>query len=292
MKPAKPHKIGNDPIDLRGYFGQEYLGELYEKINRPVMLGSKFGIHLRVLNNWMNVLDERKTESRQKYSFVQYAFFKIVEQLRELEVSLPFIKAFKEHLLQPQKIKGVFSKVEHTSLILENSNLSHKEKERLLNLLHSQEVKKEIDASNFSWLHLFIMYWVLLRKPVNIAIFKDGTFKHHTENFKINQESFIVISISGIMRKFLLSDLANDLVPQLEILNRAENKIFDILKRGSYESMVVFYVGYSTTSTLIKKKEIKEEIVNRLLNNQIEKFEIKTKKGETIVLDNKPSILL
>jgi hypothetical protein len=289
MKQGKPHKAVSEPLDLETFFGQEYLGELYERVSRPVLLASQFGIHLRVLNGWMNKMDEQKKRLRQRYSFIDFTFFKIVEQLRELEVSLPMIKKLKANILAPQKITNVFSKFEHTGNILQNSNLSGEEKARLMRLLFYQEEQKEIDQENFTWLHLFVMLWIFHRGAVSIVIFKDGSCLLENEEsiMKIGNRNYISISISEIMREFLLSDQSNKVLSELAFLSHAENKIFEVLENGNYQRITVFYLGNSSTSTLEKDKTNKEKIVEKMTQRPLSKFEIRNKKGETIVLDNK-----
>lgn len=288
------------PLDLGIYFKESTLGNIplvYEKIERQILTAPKLEIHPRVFHSWVNAVYEKKKRYHVKYSFVDYVFFKIMEQLKEFDTPNLIIKNLKENLLSPINYTGVLLESEFTKKKLEQSNLQNEEKLRLIELLKEREKEKNIQLTNLNWLHLIITQFITNRSLETISVFKDGSFIYKAfdeqNRERLMYETFITVSISGIMKLFLISELANSLVPELHLLNRHENEIFEHINKNDFVNVSIYDTNKKIKPLVIEKgKQFKENLINAIINNTYSEVIFKNRKGEVIKIENKVRIVL
>lgn len=303
IKIATPENL---PFTLDEYFGQEVLQkavELYEQIQRPLIGGVQTGMNLRNLNNWVNMLDKKTVDSRKKYSFSEYIWYKVVEQLREAGLNLGTIATFKANLLEPIKVKGVLSKMQQAKSYIHDLKLPKEQKEQLLQFILTPQTKEISDTITFTLLDIIIMESILKKLPLSIAVFTNGDYiildksKEHLyseeENNRLLFDTHIRLSVSKIIKEFLSSDLSGFVVPELGLLSYAENKLYEVIHSGEYETIVIHFKDKKMKSMELKKSEdIKKRIVDILDKGEFGEIVVKKHKGIVTKIENTIKIAL
>ncbi len=295
--------LENTAINLNDFFGQSTLdkaGELYEQLERPILNGKQTGIESRNLTHWVNVLNDNPTKVwGKKFTFVDFIWIKIVEQLRGVNVGFELIKNFKSYLFEPIKVKGLLTSMQQAkNYIVEN--LPKDQQQKLLELLSTPETKTEV---NFTMLHIIIIDSILNKLPLSVAIFSDGSYqivdksKEHLyskdEQNKLLFDTYITVSISSILKTFLRSELSGFVVPKLGLLSYAENKLFEVVHSGDYESILINFKDKKIKTLELKKSEdIKQRIIDILDKGAYGEIVVKKHKGVVTKIENTIRITL
>ena len=299
-KDIQPNLEAQFNYDLTSFFGTEILekaGELYDQIETPIIKGVQLGIPLRNLNHLVYMLGENPENlSRKKYSFVEFIWIKIVEQLRATGVNFSTIASFKSKFLEPIKLIGILSKTEQVLNFIEDLKLPKSEKEQLIKFMASPEYKNTGEV-NFTLLHIMVIESLIKKTPLSIALFSDATFliidksKEHfyteDEKEKLLFETHVVVSISAILKKFFLSRLATFVVPEIKLLSYGENKLFEVIRTGEYDSIIIHFKDKKANSLeLIKSEDTHQKIYDILNKGQYGEILIKKHKGIVTKIEN------
>lgn len=280
----------------------EKAAELYKELQRPIMSGADLGITLPVLGHWVKQLDE-KTIPRRKYSLTDYVWYKLVEQLRNAGLSFTAIRNLKEQLLSEVELKGIITKLQQAKEYIDSLKLSNEQKKHLEKLIGSSDSKITTDQTSFSIIHIMIMESVLTKLPLNVAVFLDGTFtvldksKEHLysteEKERLLYETYISVSISAILKKFLYTDVSGFVIPQIGLFSYAENKLFEVVHSGDYEQIIISFKDKKTKSLELKKSEdVKKHIVDILQSENFGSIIVKKHNGIITKIENTIKVTL
>lgn len=298
--------LTNMPLDLYRYFDLatiEKTVQLFEKLERPIMGGVFTGIDLRNLNHWVKVLNENPNKVwGKKFTFVEFIWIKIVEQLRDMNVGFDFIRSFKAELFKPIKVTGVLTSIQHAKNYIDNLDLDKEAKKALLQFINASDTKT-INEITLTVLHLSIVDCILNKWPVSFAIFKNGSYqmlyesKSHLytaiEKEKLLHDNYIAISVSTILKDFFLSDLSNLVVPKLELLSYAENKFYEVMSSGDYVNVIVTFKDKKRKPMkLVKNLVLKERLIEILDEKEYEVITIKKAKGVIAKIENTLKVTL
>jgi len=280
-------------FSLKDYFGKdvfEKAAELYEYVNRPMFKRKETGVSHRNLNWWASedVLGMAAKEYS-KFSFVELVWVKIIEQLRTFGVPLPLIAIYKKHLFETIKIDGLPSKRELLKKYLADLDIPAGEKNKLLETIKPEHNKKDSDTG-VSYLQLLIMSAILKRKPLGIAFFYEGFYliidKQAEASYTdrkadlLNNGHYVRVSLSKILSGFLTSDLAFQYVPELRLLTLAENKLYEAIKTGEYESITVNFKERKIKALELKKSvSVQKRIIDVLNENKFSEIVVKKHNG-------------
>lgn len=310
MKKARNIKVESPeslPVTLNEFFGQETIekvSELYEKLQSPFIAGVELGVELRSLNHWANYFNlNPENIPRKKYSFIDFVFLKMVGELRSVHVGLNLIASLKDNLFAPIQIKGLLSKLQQATTYIEGLKLTKEQKEQLLHLISTPEYKNISEKVSFTLLHFIIVESIVKKLPLSIAVFTDASFivldkskeKFYTETDKTKLlfEAHVVVSISALLKKFLLSDLSNFVVPEIGLLSDKENQLFAFIKSGDYESITIHFKDKKMKALELKKNEnIKERLIDILDKGAYGEITVKKHKGEIVKIENRTKIIL
>lgn len=306
MKKGGNIKDGNEqPINISEFFGQDSLekaSELFKELQMPLLGGKDLDIEVRLLGNWANILyPEKEMNRRNKYSFADFVFLKIVEQLRNAGVGFPVLTTLKSTLLGKIKLKGVITKIQQAKNYIEDLKISKEQKDELRKILTAPDAVN--DETTFTMLHIIIMECLLKKLPLSLAIFLDGSFiildksKEHLyskdEKEKLLFETHIVVSVSGILKKFLRSDLSGFVIPKIGLLSYSENKLFEVVHSGEYDSILIHFKDKKIKSLELKKSEdIKQRIIDILDKDEFGEIVVKKHKGVVTKIENTIKITL
>lgn len=279
-------------ISLNEFWGKDTLqktNELLEYINTPIFKRNQTEIAHRFLNWWTseNVIS-KNIEMSGRFTFTEYVWIKTVEQLRGFNLPLPFLATLKSKLFEPIKLKGFVNKTEQAKQFIYDLEISEAEKKKLIDLLANEN--KTLPDTDISVFHLIIMESIIKRKPISLAVFLnaeylilDKTKEHlYTENDLrlLEKGTYINVSVSNILSEFLRSDLAFSSMQKLQLLSYPENKLYECIHTGEYESITINFKDKKIKGLELKKAvDTKQKIVNILSEGEYAEITIKKHKG-------------
>lgn len=289
-----PTRKSNEPeFSLTGFFGKDVFesgAELFDYLNKPVFKYKETGVSHRNLNWWVTekVLEKPKGEIN-RFTFTEFVWIKIVEQMRLFSVPLPYLAGLKEKLFATVQLRGLPTHKEQTKDYIEKLNLKPEEKQKLLTLLRSETSLLKHDTG-INKLQLLIVDSILNRKPLGFAFFSDGYYivtdksKENLYNPSdlalLNTGLYINVSVSKILSEFLRTDLAFEVVPKINLLTYPENKLYEVIKTGEYESIVIHFKDRKIKALELRKNaNVQKKIVDILSEGNFAEIIVKKHKG-------------
>lgn len=279
-------------LSLNDYFGKETIEktvELYEYINLPIFKRNHTGITHRFLNWWTkeNVIDKNIQEAG-RFTFTEFIWIKAVEQLRLFNLPLPFIATVKAKLFEPIKLKGFVSKTEQAKQFISDLGISETEKKKLIDLVLKEH--KEDTDTGINLFQLIILESILKRKPLSLAIFPNCEFliidntKEHLYSMSdlelLNNANYIKLSISNLLSEFLKSDLAFSYMSKIHLLTYPENKLFEVIHTGEYDTISIQFKDKKIKSLELKKAvDTKQKITDLLSKGEFAEITVRKNKG-------------
>jgi hypothetical protein len=279
-------------ISLNEFFGKETLEktvELLDYINLPLFKRNQTGISHRFLNWWTseNVLDKNIQEAG-RFTFTEYIWIKVVEQLRTFNLPLPFIATLKTKLFEPIKLKGFISKTEQVKNYIHELGISETEKKKLIDFVVNEN--KSVADTGVSLFQLIILESILKRKSISVAVFQNCEFlildktkeSLYTENDLnlLETGTYIKVSVSKLLSEFLRSDLAFSVMAKIQLLTYPENKLYECIHTGDYESIQIHFKDKKIKSLDLKKAvDTKQKIINILSEGEFAEITIRKNKG-------------
>lgn len=281
-------------ISLNDFFGKDTLdktAELLEYINLPVFKRNQTEISHRFLNWWTaeNVI-EKNIQEAGRFTFTELIWIKAVEQLRGFNVPLPFLAILKNKLFEPIKLKGFISKTEKAKQFIDELGISATEKKKLIELVVNEN-KDKLDTG-LNLFQLIILESITKRKPLSIAIFQNAEYiiidkdksKAHlytaNELDLLQNGTYISVSISKILSEFLQSDLAFKTMEKIQLLTKHENKLYECINTGEYDTITIHFKDKKAKDLELKKAiDTKKKIVNILSEGEFAEITIKKQKG-------------
>ena len=272
-------KRADEKFSLHEFFGKDVFeksAELFEYVNRPMFKRKDAGVTYRNLFWWADegILDIGAKEYG-KFTFVELVWVKIVEQLRTFNVPLPLIAIYKKNLFETIKITGLPDKKEKLKSYLDNLDIAAEDKSRLLETVETKANKKSTDTG-VTVLQLLIISCILKRKFLAIAFFADGfslivdreaeRLYTQANRERLENGHYVRVSVSKILAEYLKSELAFKTVPELRLLTLAENKLYEAIKTGEYDSIVIHFKDKKIKSLELKKSAGVQRKIIDLLN--------------------------
>lgn len=310
MKSSKLNKTKEvvNPKELfASFIGEktiEKAGELAGLLAQPVIKSSDTGISLRNLHHWVSTLainENREASGWRKFTFSEFVWLKMIEQLREAGLSIPVIVDLKKDLFEPFTLEFVSSK--EAQYLINKSDLAKEEKEKLLHLFSTPDFQQELKNTKVYLLDLMIVQSIIRREPLGLAVFLDGSFLPLEINYltkydeadiqKLFNSTYVHVSISGIIKDFLLSEVSDFLLPKIGIKNLEENKLLEYVNSGEYQSITIHFRNKKMKSLELKKSESVEKKINEVLKkNDFSEILITKHKGKIAKIENTVKIKL
>ena len=293
-------------IDTRSF---EAMGDLMETISKERLSSKTLGVSYRTICHWDEKgiirFSRENAEANRKYSFVDYVWIKVVEELRSFGVELPIIQKIANEIYSPIPIKDIFSMIAESQSTIENLTASNEsEKAEMLEFLKSGEFQdadfSELEKT-FNYLHLLVAEIITTKKPVSIIVFKNGEwFPYIKENehlysedllYKKEYESQVSVSLTNLIFNFMLEENMAEFSREVNLLTLQEINILNIVVKGDYKKITVLYKSKKNPPTeilntknaqqeltkLFRKKNYREFIVT---DNQDKEYRIREEKQQ------------
>jgi hypothetical protein len=96
----------------------------------------------------------------------------------------------------------------------------------------------------------------------------------------LNNSHYVTISVSKILSEFLRSDLAFDIIPKINLLTYPENKLYEAIQTGEYESIVVHFKDKKIKVLELKKNaNVQKKMIDILSEGNFAEIIVKKHKG-------------
>jgi DNA-binding transcriptional MerR regulator len=280
-------------IDTRSL---EKLGELHELLNEERLSAKDTEVNYRVINHW----DEKgiirftrdKKESNRKFSFVDFMWIKIVNELRSFGVQLPAIKKIADDIYEPLPMKELFF---HFAGCMDEvlKDFEGDNKEELLDFFKSGEYKNadyDILPLKFNYLHILIAEVIATRKSVSIIVFNDGEWLPYIKEnehlyppellYKKEFSSQVRINLTELIFKFIVEDYLIEYFNGLNLFTPQERKLLYYIKEGDYKKVFVLFKSKKNEPIeIVKSKTAQEQLIKILREKEYREFILIDKKN-------------
>ena len=271
------------------------VAELHEVLNEQRLSAKDTGVNYRVINHWDEkgiIRFTRATkDSNRKFSFIDFIWIKIVNELRSFGVKLPVIQKIASDIYQPLPMRTVFDNLSNNLDVLKDYEGS--DKEGFINFLKSGEYKNaDVDSLNlgFTYLHLLIAEAVTTRNSVSLIVFNDGEWFPYLRDsdylytdkllYKKEFSSQVRVNITELIFQFILDDYLIEYCNGLHLFTPQEIKLLYYIKEGDYKKiMVLFKSKKNEPVEIVKSKTSQEAIMQILREKEYREFIVTDKKG-------------
>ena len=274
------------------------LAQLFEVLNEQRLTVKDTGVNYRVINHWDEkgiIRFSRAGEAgNRKFSFIDFIWIKVVNELRSFGVKLPVIQKIAADIYEPLPMKDLFDSLSHNIEALEKIDIEAEDKEGYLEFLKSGEYKTadfgELDFK-FTYLHILIAEAIATRNSVSLIVFNDGEWfpflkpnEHLYPKELLHKKEFssqVRVNITELIFKFIIEDCLIEYFTDLHLFSAQERKLLGYVKEGNYKKIVVLFKSKRNEPLEIaKSKKAQEDILNIIRENEYREFILIDKKGK------------
>lgn len=293
-------------MDIKPYFGEhryDKILELCERLLHKSFIGTDTGVPYRSINHWENygLIDDERDDSKswRRFSFVEFIWIRMIDQMRKMGLPMETVKAVKAHLFQPANIVDLAIHLESIYMAANKQHPDHKAGREAM----EKDMKgrfggghegQEVDGN---WLQHLILSTIVKRCPVILVVFMDGTpFAIHEEpghyikpEFmdRLSFETHLRIPITGIIKEFLAGELAIERIGDLQILEPNEQTVLRIIHSGLYDSVTVNFKDRKMRSLEMRQsQDVKRRIVDVLSAGMYQDISIVQHAGQVTRIEN------
>ena len=278
--------------------------ELTETIAQKGLFDIKdTGVSYRNVNHWDKqdlLVSQRSQEGKwRRFSFVDFVWLKVIEQLRGIGISIPLITQVKREIFIEITAKQFYD------LFMKSQQL----KDRLSERGERDRLKKVLENGLKEWgkpislLQLFICHTIINKTSLSLVIFSDGYWFPWDERIEVAYsnddlerktfDTHVQVSLTGIVKSFLGDERSIYLLPQLNVLPPKEVKLLEIIHSGEYESITIHFRNKKMKALeMVKAQEVKRKIVDILSENDYQDIIIKSHQGVVTTIKNTIKMML
>ncbi len=296
---------------LDPYFGENSLkrmGELALSLTKEIFSPKDVGVTYTNINYWdrKGILNsQRENESQwRNFSFLDYVWIRVIAEMRDIGIPIEIIKEVKEELFSPFDLKPHLTKIkENIPEISKKINGSEEEKDELFNvILYEETIMKKVESiiTNF---FVAILLSIVEKNPISLVLFKSGRIAVWHEGLEeqyeleIRQlklsESYISISISSIIKDFLVDKNYVYLLQNLKLLEPNEIRLMELIHSGNYDTISINFLDKKMKRLkLTKSQNPKKKMVDILQEGSYQDIEMKSHEGMITKITNTVKIIL
>ena len=289
------------PIFLDKYFGAVNLlksVELSQFINQEGFFDVKdTGVTYKTVNHWdkQDLLVSRRTDESKwrKFSFVEFIWLKMLEQFRGIGISIPILQKVKAEVFRPIEAEDIYHYFQENEKLLDELP-DGEQKDQLKERLASGLSKTSV---NVPVLQSLICETLFDRVPLSLIVFADGEWFPFYENKpamysnedrqRMVYDTHVKVSITGIIKEFLVGDKSVYILPKLHLLTPTETKLLEIIHSGEYESITIHFRDSKIKSLdMVKAQPVKRRLVDILSESNYQEIVIKSHQGMVTTIKN------
>ncbi len=284
---------------------------LGEKIKERVFTIKDLGVNYRWLDHWNSkglLLSNYDTHKWKKFDLIEYVWIKIIQKIREFNMSLKVVADVKEILDGGYAGYDLLNSPEVNFSEIVAQFAPSVKTEEVKRLLTDPELLKKIGEMQFNSLKVIITdillqgscYSIILNPDGGIIIVKFSYLELISDipEFKnLIYGSFVSISITEILRDYILEkELLNKNKKRLALLTEEEIKVLNTIRQNDLKSVIVKFDKNKKISFLEEVRESKIDKAARLAELILAKgyhdITIKTQNGEIVYCENKKKTMI
>jgi DNA-binding transcriptional MerR regulator len=260
------------------------------------------GVTYRWISHWykMGILIGSYEDGKwKKFDLVEYVWLKMIIQMRKFNLSLEMIKRVKDNLVQEIPVSEVLGVDEVMDALMKLAN--ENKRDEIRKALQDKDVVARLQSQTLNLFETLIMDVVSFHDSFSIFISSSQVVpvKHSSlENIAsfssfntIFTGSFISISISEIVRDYMLGDLGIRHKQKLVLLTDGEEQVLKALREDNLKSVTVRYGSNQEIdlleTTKIEKVDKRARLMDFIMANGYQDITIKTQNGEIVYCENK-----
>jgi DNA-binding transcriptional MerR regulator len=293
-------------MDFTPYIGErryDKILELSERLMQKSFIGTDTGVPYRSINHWENsgLIDNDRGEARswRRFSFVEFIWIRMIDEMRKVGLPMDTIKAVKASLFQPASIVDLDIHLRSIYQARGAANVYHEAGREAM----EKDMQGRFDGGfeeqqlDGNWLQHLILSSIVKRCPVILVVFTDGTpfaiheepgyfiFPEHMD--RLSFETHVRIPITGIIKEFLRGGLAIERMGDLQILEPNEQTVLRIIHSGQYDSVTVNFKDKKMKSMELRQsQEVTRKIVDVLAAGKYQDISIVQHEGQITKIEN------
>lgn len=290
---------------------------LYETFNQKIfsikdfrddIINKEDQISTRQLIYWEKgeLLDESETGyQRKSYSFIEYVWIRIIQTLRNYEVSMSVIKNLRKEIFEITPFSDILDEIKKTnpdwSPLIET--LPDDERHEVLDLIHNGASDPEFvefsKGFGYSVLELLLFNLILNKTHIALLVSKKEEVFYFIPNkwqefFCIPEfvdfynETHISISLTDIIKDFILSNDTEFISKNLKLITEREAKILELIRSQKTGTLTIQFGDKSDTVKITTSSKIKKEakFLDLIMINGYQSINLEVEKGQIVSCKN------
>jgi len=274
------------------------LADLYELITEKKFMVKDTGINYRVINHWdakgLIHFGRNSKEGNRRFSFADFVWIKVVDELRSFGVQLSVIKKLADDVYESIPMPEIMDSVAKNPDVLRH--FTGADKDQLAAFLKSGEYKNiALDKmpQEFNYLQILVVEAIAAKNLVSLIVFDDGEWfpyiKSQEHNYpeelisKKESRSQVRISLSEIVYRYIVLDTFQQYSDVFGLFNSREARLLTHIKEGDYKKISVSFKSKKRGPIEIKKnKNALTQVAEIIRNTEYREFILTDKKGNEI----------
>ena len=270
------------------------INKLFQEIKDRRFTIKDVGLTYRWITYWdaRGLLIGDYTEGKwRKFNLVEFVWLKMIVKLREFNIPLEKIKWIKENLIQKETVSELIALDEVAEVLIKLS--SEGNREEVIRLLKDKDFIDKMRKESLNLFEIIILDIITFQNGYSILVgnnelipIKHSALESLSELKELNdllRGSFISISVSEILRDYMINDVGINDKNKLALLTKEEEKILDVLRQDNLKSVTIKY-GMNKEIDLIEtikvvKIDKRARLLDFIMTHGYQDITIKTKTG-------------
>lgn len=260
------------------------------------------GVTYRWISHWHKkglLIGSYEEGKWRKFDLIEYVWLKMIIQMRKFNLSLETIKRIKQDMIQEISVSEALGHKEVLDIVIKLAKGD--KRDEIKKVLEDQNV---MDLFKFQTINLFeslIMDIISFHNSFSILInsnmvmpIKHSSLEYLSSLSQFNdifRGSYISISISEILRDFMLGKCGINQKNKLALLSDDEEQVLNALREDNIKSVIVKYGMDKEIDLLeiikVEKVDKRARLMDFIMTNGYQDITIKTQNGEIVYCENK-----
>jgi len=281
--------------------------KLFQSIKERQFTLKDVGVTYRWITYWHSkglLIGDYIEGKWRRFDLVEFVWLKMIVKLREFNIPIEKIKWIKENLMQNVTVSELIANEDITDILIKLA--SEEKRDELKKLLKDKNVIDLLSSETMNLFETMIMDIITFTNSYSILIGSTEIvpLKHSAldsiadlkEFNSVLRGSFISISISEILRDYMIGESTVNGKHKLALLTEDEVKVLEVLKQDNIKSVTIKYGKNSKIGLLevvkIEKVDKGSRLLDFIMTHGYHDITIKTQNGEIVYCENKKKIMI